>query len=101
MCSGSEAGSYLRLIDFVYYSTLGVKERRRRADREGQGVRRRGLLRGVPNLHTTPAQVQQKALPSYFNRSTLEPSPRRNSTAAPCQIPGPGFTLQGPRVQGG
>ena len=21
MCSGSEAGSYLRLIDFVYYST--------------------------------------------------------------------------------
>jgi len=24
MCSGSEAGSYLRLIDFVYYSTLGL-----------------------------------------------------------------------------
>ena len=23
MCSGSEAGSYLRLIDFVYHSTLG------------------------------------------------------------------------------
>ena len=25
MCSGSEAGSYLRLIDFVYYSTLGLR----------------------------------------------------------------------------
>ena len=32
MCSGSEAGSYLRLIDFVYHSTLGLrvlKKRRR------------------------------------------------------------------------
>jgi len=31
ICSGSEAGSYLRLIDFVYHSTLGlrvVKKRR-------------------------------------------------------------------------
>ena len=25
LCSGSEAGSYLRLIDFVYHSTLGVR----------------------------------------------------------------------------
>ena len=25
MCSGSEVGSYLRLIDFVYHSTLGVR----------------------------------------------------------------------------
>jgi len=24
MCSGSEAGSYLKLIDFVYNSTLGL-----------------------------------------------------------------------------
>jgi len=24
MCSGSEAGSYLRLIDFVHHSTLGL-----------------------------------------------------------------------------
>jgi len=24
MCSGSEAGSYARLIDFVYHSTLGL-----------------------------------------------------------------------------
>ena len=25
MCSGSKAGSYLRLIDFVYHSTLGFR----------------------------------------------------------------------------
>jgi len=25
MCSGSEAGSHLRLIDFVYLSTLGLR----------------------------------------------------------------------------
>jgi len=25
MCSGSEAGPYLRLIDFVYHSTLGLR----------------------------------------------------------------------------
>jgi len=25
MCSGSEAGSYFRLIDFVYPSTLGLR----------------------------------------------------------------------------
>ena len=24
-CSGSEAGSYVRLIDFVYHSTLGLR----------------------------------------------------------------------------
>jgi len=31
-CSGSEAGSYLRLIDFVYHSTIGlrvIKKKRR------------------------------------------------------------------------
>ena len=25
MCSGSEAGSHLRLVDFVYHSTLGLR----------------------------------------------------------------------------
>ena len=37
MCSGSEAGSYLRLINFVYHSTLGLRvitKKRRRVDTE-------------------------------------------------------------------
>ena len=25
MCSGSEVGSYVRLIDFVYHTTLGLR----------------------------------------------------------------------------
>jgi len=29
MCSGSEAGSYLRLIDFVHHSTLGLVVKRK------------------------------------------------------------------------
>jgi len=40
MCSGSEAGSYLRLIDFVYHSTLGlgvIKKNKKKPN--GYGVR--------------------------------------------------------------
>ena len=36
MCSGSEAGSYLRLIDFVYCSTLGLRVIKRERDLAGQ-----------------------------------------------------------------
>jgi len=37
MCSSSEAGSCLRLINFAYHSTLGlrvIKKKRRGADRQ-------------------------------------------------------------------
>jgi len=34
MCSGSEAGSYLRLIDFVYHSTLGLRVMKKKKFRE-------------------------------------------------------------------
>ena len=36
MCSGSEAGSYLRLIDFVYHSTLGLRVIKKK--KKGMGV---------------------------------------------------------------
>ena len=32
MCSGSEAGSYLRPIDFVYHSTLGLRVIKKKKD---------------------------------------------------------------------
>ena len=40
MCSGSVAGSYLRLIDFVYHATLGLRviKKRRITCRHGNGV---------------------------------------------------------------
>jgi len=64
MCSGSESGSYLRLIDFVYHSTLRLRvikkkkrtnsprtrclpaerERGREAERERERERERKLL---------------------------------------------------------
>jgi len=33
ICSGSEAGSNLRLIDFVYYSTLGLRVIKKKKNR--------------------------------------------------------------------
>ena len=50
MCSGSEAGWYLRLIDFVYHSTLGlrvIKKKKKvesgRGRRDASGFRVQGL----------------------------------------------------------
>jgi len=34
MCSGSDAGSYLRLLDFVYHSTLGLRVIKKRRSRD-------------------------------------------------------------------
>jgi len=63
MCSGSEAGSYLRLIDFVYHSTLGsraIKKKKRRPwfDRlgvvwEGYHESRRCSRDTYPESYTT------------------------------------------------
>jgi len=38
MCSGSEAGSYLRLIDFVYHSTLGLRAIKKKSEKTRKGV---------------------------------------------------------------
>jgi len=35
MCSGSEAGSYLRLINFAYHSTLGLRVIKKKKNRSG------------------------------------------------------------------
>jgi len=50
MCSDSEAGSYLRLIDFVYHSTLGlrvIKKKKKVA----------ATLHGAGNVSTSDLQV--------------------------------------------
>ena len=48
VCSGSEAGSYLRLIDFVYHSTLGLRVIKKKKKRKalGREVARRKEKRG-------------------------------------------------------
>ena len=53
-CSGSEAGSYLRLIDFVYHSTLGlrvIKKKKKVQVLEFGRLRRR--VTGVPRSSAT------------------------------------------------
>jgi len=37
MCSGSDEGSYLRLIDFVYLSTLGLRVIKKKKKVQGSG----------------------------------------------------------------
>ena len=47
MCSGSEAGSYLRLIDCVYHSTLGLRViKKKKFNFEGSGLRAPGAGQG-------------------------------------------------------
>ena len=51
LCSGSEAGSYLRLIDFVYDSTLGLRVIKKRKKR-----RRYPACTGGDDQRDTPAK---------------------------------------------
>ena len=38
ICSGSEAGSYLRLMDFVHHSTLGLRVTKQKEKKTYPGV---------------------------------------------------------------
>jgi len=38
ICSGFEAGSYLRLIDFVYHSTLGLRVIKKKKKKKKKAV---------------------------------------------------------------
>ena len=78
MCSGFEAGSYSRLIDFVYHSTLGlrvIKKRRRTSDfRDEAFPRHVNLLLAPAPCGALPSRRLQKEsslLPTYWSESTL------------------------------
>jgi len=55
MCSGSEEGSYLRLIDFVYHSTLGVRI-----------IKKKKKHRSLPAARATRIAAARKALKRVF-----------------------------------
>ena len=57
MCSGSEAGSYLRLIDVVYHSTLGLR------------VIKKKKYGGRPPTPSKPQTLPPP--PIIFNRKTI------------------------------
>jgi len=46
MYSGSEAGSYLRLIDFVYHSTIGLRVIKKKKGAVGRPADRRDKKTG-------------------------------------------------------
>ena len=51
MCSGTEAGSYLRLVEFVYHSTLGlrvIKKKKKKIEGPSQYQREREFF--IDNL---------------------------------------------------
>ena len=56
MCSGSEAGSYLRLIDFVYHSTLGLRVIKKK---ELRGKAQRGTAPRGTNVQGYVAHKKQ------------------------------------------
>ena len=45
ICSGSEEGSYLRNIDFVHHSTLGLKVIKKKKDSTSAGRKEESLIR--------------------------------------------------------
>jgi len=51
MCSGSEAGSYLRRIDLVYHSTLGVRVIKKKKKQKDQGAPGRGRPKAFETSH--------------------------------------------------
>ena len=62
MCSGSEAGSYLRLIDFVYHSTLGLsnkEEKKKKEQRCGPGAKQVGSAEGGSYLRLIDSCITQ------------------------------------------
>ena len=58
MCSGSEADSYLRRIDFVYHSTLGLRVTKKK--------------KGVTEHHTAESDFLNDPLLSSLLLSSLE-----------------------------
>jgi len=50
MCSGCEAGSYSRLIDFVYHSTLGLREIKKKKKELDEGGHQTRGARGSSAL---------------------------------------------------
>jgi len=74
MCSGSEAGSYLRLIDFEYHSTLGLRViQTKRGWREGTAGEEKmeASADDTPPLPALCHQRESSLLTTYWSESTL------------------------------
>ena len=77
MCSGSEAGSYVRLIDFVYHSTLGLRVIKKRRE-DPIRCRKQGPVSGWELEPLTKSEGRQwsaeresSLLTTYWSESIL------------------------------
>ena len=63
MCIGSEVGSYFRLIDFVYHSTLGLRVTKKKKIKIRNSYVRANTMHGEGNriLNPTAGAVQRLA----------------------------------------
>ena len=59
VCSGSEAGPYLRLIDFVYHSTLGLRVIKKKKKTVGRPQVTQHLQRYLAHTKTYPPKTLQ------------------------------------------
>jgi len=69
MCSGSEAGSYLRLIDCVYDSTLGLRVITKK--------RKKACLLAAEDLLKRPVQLQEQVILLILQLIVLDIAPER------------------------
>ena len=71
MCSGSEAGSYLRRIDFVYHSTLGLRVIKKKVLRVKESTFSRELKRMLPR-HCFALLLPQAEGRGFLNKGTQQ-----------------------------
>jgi len=66
MCSGAEEGSYLRLIDFVYHSTLGLRVIKKKKGRAPWPVFLVGALESHTYMNTYMQAGSQGEIYAYI-----------------------------------
>ena len=82
MCSGSEAGSYLRLIDFVCHSNLGLRVKKKKSDKKawrksrGDQPRERSTLHCRPSSSCTPSAEHSDNSSSHIQTTLHLPTTR-------------------------
>jgi hypothetical protein len=95
MCSGSEAGLHLRLVDFVYHSTLGLRAtQKRRPCPIGLRVEGKGL-----RVEGAGFRVQGSGFRVQSSWCRVQDSGFRVQGSC-FRVQGPGSRVQGFRVQG-
>ena len=71
MCSGSEAGSYLRLIDVVYHSTLGLRVIKKKRERPAGSGQERGVSPTSSSLLLSSLELSDTKVYDPYMRAIL------------------------------